>query len=94
MLRDDNDQLFISIIKPHGPVTSSTIARWLKEVMAAAGIDTSTVKAHSVRSASTSAASMQGVTLQDIQSAADWGTEPIRFKSFITNQYGILHLKN
>ena len=74
-LRGDNNQLFISFIKPHGPVTSSTIARWLKEVMAAAGIDTSTFKAHSVRSASTSAASMQGVTTQDILSAADWSTE-------------------
>ena len=74
-LRSDNNQLFVSTIKPHGSVTSSTIARWLKEVMAAAGIDTSTFKAHSVRSASTSAASMQGVTTQDILSAADWSTE-------------------
>ena len=30
-LRGDNTQLFISFIKPHKPVTSSTIARWLKE---------------------------------------------------------------
>ena len=54
---------------------SSTIARWLKEVMALASTDTSTFKAHSVRGASTSAASMQGVTTDDILSAADWSTE-------------------
>ena len=72
VLRGDNNRLFVSFIKPHRAVTSSTIARWLKEVMAAAGIDTSTFKAHSARGASTSTASMQGVTTQDILSAADW----------------------
>ena len=71
----NNDQLFISFIKPHHPVTSSTIARWLKLVIESAGIDTSVFKAHSVRSASTSAAAMQGVTTEDILSAADWNTE-------------------
>ena len=71
----NNDQLFIK------PVTSSTIARWLKLVMESAGIDTSVFKAHSVRSASTSAAAMQGVTTEDILSAADWNTE-LSFQRF------------
>ena len=75
VLRGDNTQLFISFIKPHQPVTSSTIARWLKEVMTSAGIDISTFKAHSVRGTSASAASMQGVTTEDILSAADWSRE-------------------
>ena len=74
-LRGDNKQLFISFIKPHNPVTSSTIARWLKQVMESAGIDTIIFKAHSVRSASTSAAAMQGVTTEDILKAADWSTD-------------------
>ena len=43
--------------------------------MVDAGIDTSIFKAHSVRSASTSAASTQGVTTEDILGAADWSTE-------------------
>ena len=74
-LRGNNDQLFISFIKPHHPVTYSTIARWLKLLMESAGIDTSVFKAHSVRSASTSAAAMQGIMTEDILSAADWNTE-------------------
>ena len=73
--RGDNKQLFFSFIKPHNPVTSSTIARWLKQVMESAGIDTNIFKAHSVRSASTSAAAMQGVTTEDILNAADWSTD-------------------
>ena len=52
-LRGDTEQLFISFIKPHHAVTSSTIARWLKQIMELAGIDTSVFKAHSVRSANT-----------------------------------------
>ena len=74
-LRGSANQLFIAIIRPHLPVTSSTIARWLKKVISDSGIDTSIFKAHSVRSAATSAAANQGVTLEDILKAADWSTE-------------------
>ena len=34
----DNNQLFLSINKPHHPVTPATIARWLKEVLKGAGV--------------------------------------------------------
>ena len=37
-LRGESSQLFISFIRPHHPVTSSTIARWLKETIGAAGM--------------------------------------------------------
>ena len=73
-LRGTADQLFIATIKPHLPVTSSTIARWLKKVIGDSGIDTSIFKAHSVRSASTSVAANQGVTTEDILQAADWSS--------------------
>ena len=66
--------LFLSYIKPHGPVTSTTLARWVKSTLAEAGIDTTKFKAHSSRSASSSAAYEAGVTLPDIMEAADWST--------------------
>jgi hypothetical protein len=75
IIRGEATQLFISFIKPHRPVMSSTIARWLKEIISAAGIDTNIFKAHSVRGATTSAASTQGVTTEDILIAADWSTQ-------------------
>ena len=53
-------QLFIAYIKPHNPVTSSTIARWLKTMLEDAGIDTAILKAHSTRGASVSAAAQKG----------------------------------
>ena len=91
-LRDNASQSFISFIQPHLPVSSSTIARWLKETMAEAGVDTSIFKAHSIRGASTSAASNGGVTTEEILTVADWSTEssfqgfyykPIRNTAFV-----------
>jgi len=55
-LRNGNSQLVISYRRPHGPVSSATISRWIKENLADAGVDTDVFKAHSTRSASTSAA--------------------------------------
>ena len=67
--------LFISYIKPHKPVTSQRIAHWIKDLLGRAGIDTSVFKAHSVRGASTTAASNKGVALADILQAADWSSD-------------------
>ena len=39
-IRGDETKLLISFIKPHKAVTSSSVARWLKSVLSAAGIDT------------------------------------------------------
>ena len=46
--------MFIATIKPYRAVTSSTIARWLKNLLEAAGIDSSIFGAHSIRGASAS----------------------------------------
>ena len=39
------------VCKPHGAVSSATIARWIKEVLSLAGMDTKKFSAHSTRSA-------------------------------------------
>ena len=74
-LRGDSSQLFASYIKPHKPVTSSSIARWLKETISAAGIDTSIFKAHSVRGASASRAAESGISTAEILAAANWSSD-------------------
>ena len=63
--------LFLSWIGKHDPVTSSTIARWLKTCLTEAGNGTSIFKVHSVRGASSSTA---GVTTADVLNAADWSS--------------------
>ena len=62
-------------------MASCTIARWLKETLRLAGIDVSIFSGHSVRGASTSAASGAGVTMNDIMQAADWSYELV-FRRF------------
>ena len=87
----DRQQLFLAIVKPHKPVSSCTIARWLKWVLGDSGIDVSMFTAHSVRGASSSAAAMAGVTTNDILKAADWSAysvfrhyynKPVHFLNF------------
>ena len=74
---DKQMKLFISWIKPHHSVTSSSIARWLKTILKQAGIDTSIFKAHSTRGASVSAAKNMGVTSREILDTANWSTESV-----------------
>ena len=79
--REHTSKLFIATIKPHQPVSSSTIARWLKTMLSKAGINTDTFKAHSVRSASVTAAANAGITTNDILKAANWSTASV-FQKF------------
>ena len=64
-------QLFISY-KTGLPVSRPTISRWLTEVMAMAGIDTSYFKEQSTRVASVSKAKSRGATPNQIISQGDW----------------------
>ena len=68
------NKLLLSYIRPHKPISSASLSRWLKDLISRAGIDTSIFKAHSVRGASSSAAYEMGVSLQDILDLADWST--------------------
>ena len=53
----------------------STIARWLRTVMASSGIDVSYFQAHSTRGAATSTAARAGLSTAQILKAADWSSE-------------------
>ena len=75
------NQLLISYRRPHAPVKSCTIARWIKSVLGKAGIDTNIFKAHSTRSASTSRALSGGVSLEEVLKMADW-SGPSTFNRF------------
>ena len=64
--------LLTSYTKPRRPVVACSIARWLKAIMTRAGIDTSIFKAHSTRAASTSKATSQGFSTNQISKCANW----------------------
>ena len=77
--KSQKQQLLICYQSPHKPVSTTTIARWLKTVMAQAGICTDVYSAHSTRSASTSKATSKGVSTRSILKQA-YRTNALAFK--------------
>ena len=73
--KDNPDPLFLSYYRPHRPIASTTVSRWLKYVLKSVGIDVSIYKEHSARSAAASAAKLKGVSTSDILKIADWSRE-------------------
>ena len=70
-----HDSLFIAIIKPHGPISGATFARWIKNVLLYSGIDPRIFTAHSTRGAATSRASLDNVPLGTILKTAGWSND-------------------
>ena len=67
--------LFLSLHKPHRAISKSSTARWIKDVLKGAGIDTQIYQAHSVRAAATSKAFMKGLSVSDIIKRGNWSQE-------------------
>ena len=71
-LRSNEPRLLIKTVKPHDKVSTSTVSRWLKDVIQNAGIETRIFKGHSTRSACTPKASLNSVLVEDIMKTAHW----------------------
>ena len=69
--RDIRD-LIISYGKPHKPVPSEAISTWIKDELSKAGVETSVLKAHSCRSASSSKAKDAGISVSEILKKGGW----------------------
>ena len=65
-------QLLLSYLRPHGPISRDSLARWTITVLELAGVDTKRYKGHSTRGASASAAKRLGVPLHLILKQANW----------------------
>ena len=89
---EGKEKLLLSYVKPHNPISSSSVSRWIVTMLELAGIDTDTFKSHSVRSASATAAASAGITTNQIMEAADWRSESVferfYYKPDNSNQIG------
>ena len=74
LLRQGEMQLFICHCKPHKKASKHTIARWIKTVMAKAGVDTNVFRPHSTRGAAVSKANTAAVPITEILSSAGWSS--------------------
>ena len=70
----DRTGLLLSFVKPHCPVGTSTIGRWIKSVLASSGVDTTKFKPHSTRAAAVSKA-RQTITTDNILAHIGWSSE-------------------
>ena len=74
-LRDARHGKFLmSYVKPHGSVSVDTVRRWIRVMMAEAGIDCDKFKPHSMRAASTSSA-LKVNPIDEIMAAVGWSSE-------------------
>ncbi|KHJ93705.1 site-specific recombinase, phage integrase family [Oesophagostomum dentatum] len=80
-IREGEDKLLLSYCPPYKAVTAQTLSRWLKTVLGAAGVN-SDFAAHSTRSASTSKARRERVSLDTIMKAACWSSKGNTFQKF------------
>ena len=69
---EKHKRFFLSYVEPYKPVGSTTIARWVCDILTKSGIETKTFSAHSTRSASTSKARTKNLSLVEISKAAGW----------------------
>lgn len=69
------NKLFLATIRPHKPVTSATLAHWIKDLLVKSGIDANIFKAHSTRGAASSTAVRAGLLVSDILRMADWSSD-------------------
>ena len=72
-------------------MTSTTIARWVVNVLKEAGVNVSVFSAHSTRSAASSKASDKGLNLAEISKAAGWSnakTFRMFYKKTISEKFG------
>lgn len=76
---EDTVKLFLARKKPHKPVTSQTISRWLVELIQFCYKQENKVpgkvKGHSTRSIGPSWALFRGASLQQVMETADWSRE-------------------
>ena len=72
-IRGKETQLLITSIKPYHRASRDTVARWVRDGLKAAGIDTEYYKAHSARGAAVSKA-IKSVSLNVVLDAAGWSS--------------------
>ena len=91
------DPLFISYVNSHKPISAPSLARWLRSLLEASGVNSHIFKAHSVRGAATTAAANSNVPLSEILKMADWSSastfqkfyyKPVHSSTFA---HGVLH---
>jgi hypothetical protein len=79
---DSNSNLMLSIKSPHAPIGASAVAKWMKDFLGDAGIDTLIYSAHSTRGAAASKAVATGLSIETILRSGNWSSESVFAKHY------------
>lgn len=79
----DKTKLFISLVKPHNPVSTQTVANWIVNTIRMAYDNDVNVNAHSTRAIGPSWALFKGSNMSSILQAADWSRETTFIKFYL-----------
>ena len=69
-----SNKLLLSFVKPHKPISTSTLSRWCVSTLQQAGVDITVFGSHSTRSASTSHCQRKGLSIKQINKAGKWSS--------------------
>ena len=70
-----SNQLLLSFVQPHKPISTTTLSRWCVTVMKESGVNVNIFGSHSTRSASTSKCKISGLSFKEIAKSAGWSNE-------------------
>ena len=73
--KGDDKQLLLSYVKPHKPISTTTLSRWRVRITKESGVNVDIFGSHSTRAASTSKCKAAGLSFKEISKSAGWSTE-------------------
>ena len=71
----DRNQLLLSFVQPHKPISITTLSRGCVTVMKQSGITVNIFGSHSTRSASASKCKISGLSFKELAKSAGWSNE-------------------
>ena len=77
--------LFITTYHPFHRAASGTLHRWIKNLLKNAGIDIQKYNVHSIRSATSSAAALSGISVDRVIQQAGWTSNSTFVKCYLKN---------
>ena len=86
---ENSVKLFLSIRKPHHPITAQTISKWIVNLIKLAyklknkSLKNQKIKGHSTRSVGPSWALFKGASFREVMESADWSTETTFIKHYL-----------
>ena len=69
-----SNKLLLSFVKPHKPVSNSTLSRWCVSTLSQAGVDLTVLGSHSTRSTSILHCQRRSLSIKQINKAAGWSS--------------------